>query len=193
MLPTIDWPRSQGNDGLFVFQYFGETEVKCIAVGEGRLMIHATNGNDLFSSEIGIPLSSVETTLGIIRNGIVNPLLGREQPQPPQSRLIVSSIPPSQPRRGPSPPGGPRAPPFGQPMGPGELVGPNHPIFTGEGPQGGQERPGGVRDPRFDPIGPGYIGEPDDDHFPPPPFGRPPGRAPLRGPRSNVGPGGMFM
>jgi hypothetical protein len=77
-------------------------------------------------------------------------------------------------------------------------VGPNHPIFTGE-PEGGHQRPGGLRDPRFDPLGPGHIGEPNADHFPPPPFGeppggrRPPGRTPLRGPGANIGPGDMFM
>lgn len=64
----------------------------------------------------------------------------------------------------------------------GELVGPNDPMFTG-----GRQREPQPFDPRFDPIGPGYIGEPNHDHFAPPPFGvpagrRPAGRPPLRGP-----------
>lgn len=193
MLPTADWPSSATYNGIYVLQYFNDIEAKCIPIGNNKLMVHATNGNDLFSLEIDIPIASVDAVIDLVSSSIVRPLQGRSEPQQSQSRLLVTSRPPTEPRRGPSPPGGPRAPPFGQPIGPGELVGPNHPIFTGEGSYGGQERPGGIRDPRFDPIGPGHIGEPDTDHFPPPPFGQPPGRTPLRGPRSNLGPGGMFM
>lgn len=68
----------------------------------------------------------------------------------------------------------------------GLLVGPNDPMFTGERDS---DIAGRIR-PRFDPIGPGHIGEPDDDHFPPPPFGVPGvgrgRRNPLRGPNRDL-------
>jgi len=46
----------------------------------------------------------------------------------------------------------------------GDLVGPHNPIFG---------------EPRYDPIGPGNIGEPDYDHQPPGPFGTRPPRRPF--------------
>ena len=58
----------------------------------------------------------------------------------------------------------------------GDQVGPRHPIFG---------------DPRYDPLGPGNVGEPDYDHEVPPPFGQPvrprgparPAPGPFGGPR----------
>jgi hypothetical protein len=195
LVPSEGWPKNCGIEGVYALKYIGDIDLKCVQVGPDRLMIHASDGKDLYSSELSLP---IESTLPI-KNHIVRPLLAKEfapHQRPPveehQRRIFQTG--PSEPSSPPPGRGGfqpPRAPPFGQPIGPGELVGPNHPLFTGEGQT--HERPGGVRDPRFDPFGPGYIGEPDTDHFPPPPFGQPPGRAPLRGPRSNVGPGGMFM
>ena len=195
LAPSADWPTGQGLDGVYALKYIGGVDIKCVQVGSNRLMIHASNGTDLLSSELSIPLASIESALAAIKNSIVRPILTRErgaahhQVEEHQRRVFVSETVPHG--RGYSPP---RAPPFGTPIGPGELVGPSHPIFTGEGPEG-HVRPGGLRDPRFDPLGPGYIGEPNTDHFPPPPFGEPPRgrRTPLRGPQSNIGPGGMFM
>lgn len=53
---------------------------------------------------------------------------------------------------------------------PGNLVGPNHPGFQPRSPQFGRGR-GFIPPPpgaRFDPFGPGNMGEPDRDDFPPP-------------------------
>jgi len=56
--------------------------------------------------------------------------------------------------------------PFGE--NPGMLVGPEDPRWAGRGGNGG------MAPPRYDPIGPMGIGEPDDDHFRPPGNGRMP-------------------
>ena len=195
-----DWPASSPN--LFTFTYFSNVEVKCVPVGSTRLAVHATDDRGkIFSIHIDYNESGPLETgkiIAFIKSNLLNVLSGsassRHPPTSEEERRVFVVEHPQRPRAFEPP----RAPPFGTPIGPGELVGPEHPIFTGEG-QTGEGRQRGVRDPRFDPIGPGYIGEPDTDHFPPPPFGeppggqRPPGRAPLRGPHANIGPGGMFM
>jgi hypothetical protein len=196
LLPSSPWPAGHGADGVYSLRYIGGLEVRCVVVSADRIMIHASRGPDLLSGEIRI--GDIENIFQAVKQQIVKPLISKdfsveEQRQSLERPPVGSMHAPPQPR-GYKPP---QAPAFGTPIGPGELVGPNHPIFTGE--EGGSQRPGGVRDPRYDPLGPGFIGEPDTDHFPPPPFGqppggrRPPGRAPLRGPHANLGPGGMFM
>ena len=196
LLPSAGWPDDSGQEGVYSFKYCGDIEVKCVQMGPDRLVVHASEGNQLFT--VNVPTSASEQDIvKLVKANLVRPLTGSGPPpvhtqEQGQRAYVVSDRPPED-RRGFSPP---RAPPFGTPLGPGELVGPNHPIFTGEHPD---RYPGNVRDPRYDPLGPGFIGEPDTDHFPPPPFGqppggpRPPGRAPLRGPNANQGPGGMFM
>ena len=203
-LIPAEWPSSSPN--LFTFTYMDNVEVKCVPVGSTRLAVHATDHRGkIFSIHIdydeSVPLDA-EKLISFIKSNLLNVLVTADTstpPHPPTSEEERRVFVMEQGHRG-GPPSyePPRAPPFGTPIGPGELVGPEHPIFTGQG-QTGEGRQRGVRDPRFDPIGPGYIGEPDTDHFPPPPFGeppggrRPPGRAPLRGPHANIGPGGMFM
>ena len=202
LLPS-DWPTDSPN--RFTFTYFGNVEVKCVPVGSTRLAVYATDDRGkIFSIHIdydeSVPLDT-EKVIAFVKSNLLTVLGGvstaRHPPTSEEERrvFVMDERPSGQRPLGYEPP---RGPPFGTPIGPGELVGPEHPIFTGEG-QTGEGRQRGVRDPRFDPIGPGYIGEPDTDHFPPPPFGEPPGgrrpsgRAPLRGPHSNIGPGGMFM
>ena len=198
LIPS-DWPSSSPD--LFTFSYFGNVEVKCVPVGSSRLAVHATdNRGKIFSINLDIQESvpiDPETVIKFVKANLLNVLVGTKQhpPSTEEERRTFVVEERHRPSSGYEPP---RAPLFGTPIGPGELVGPEHPIFTGEG-QTREGRQRGVRDPRFDPIGPGYIGEPDTDHFPPPPFGeppggrRPPGRAPLRGPHANIGPGDMFM
>ena len=204
LLPP-DWS-VQPTANLFTFTYMGDLEVKCVPVGSRRLAVHASDDRDqIFSINLDFDDSETfvdtEKYINFIKANLLA-VLKREQTPPSrhpppteQERRVFAMEEPARRPLGYEPP---RAPPFGTPIGPGELVGPEHPIFTGEG-QTGEGRQRGVRDPRFDPIGPGYLGEPDSDHFPPPPFGeppggrRPPGRAPLRGPHANIGPGGMFM
>jgi hypothetical protein len=195
LIPS-DWHRATPD--LFTFSYFGNVELKCVPVGSARLAVHATDERGkIYSVNLDFQESTQldpETVIKFVKANLLN-LLADKTHHPPEEKRRLLIVDTHQPRSGYVPP---RAPLFGTPIGPGELVGPEHPLFTGEG-QTGEGRQRGVRDPRFDPLGPGYIGEPDTDHFPPPPFGeppggrRPPGRAPLRGPHANLGPGDMFM
>lgn len=196
-LYSPDWLNSA--DEVFASKFIGGCEVKCVSLGSSRIAVHATNNeNQVFSVQLD-PSDSDAALIDILKNAVVRPLQGKEPvgSQPQQHRAYVLQDTPPGPAGGPGRFQPPHAPPFGTPMGPGELVGPNHPIFTGE-PEGAHSR-AGLRDPRYDPLGPGFIGEPNRDDFPPPPFGEPPGgrrgqgRAPLRGPHANIGPGGMFM
>jgi hypothetical protein len=191
--------------GVVTFNYMDNVEVKCIVFGQAqRLAVHASDTKQVYSLNLELPCEQdlseeqIQKIIHLVKGNILSGLNGghpavREE----QRRTIQTHQPPVHPSGSEVLP--PRAPPFGTPIGPGELVGPEHPIFTGEG-QTGEGRQRGVRDPRFDPIGPGYIGEPDADHFPPPPFGQPPsgarrpaGRTPLRGPFLGPGGGDMFM
>jgi len=198
---------SQDQNDVFKFLYVDNVEVKCVVLGDQspRLAVHASTGVEIYSVTVEIPMemgeSEITKIVRLVKGNILPGLdVGRgsvpstdqrtrsQHPRVSEEERRVFLMPPERPR----------APPYGTPMGPGELVGPEHPIFTGES-QTGEGRQRGLLDPRYDPIGPGYLGEPDADHFPPPPFGeppggrRPPGRTPLRGPHANLGPGGMFM
>lgn len=195
LLPSTQWPEGAGDQGVFAFKYCGDMEVKCVSLPGSRLVVHFSDGKSLASLDLRTDMSDTE-----IINLVKSNLIARISVPPPviserQSFAIPSHPSSQQPGHRFSPP---RAPTFGDPVGPGELVGPNHPIFTGETDPSQRQR-GGLSDPRFDPLGPGHIGEPNNDEFMPPPFGappggpRPPGRAPLRGPGANLGPGGMFM
>ena len=192
LLPSEQWP--QATDGVYSFTYHGGCEMKIVVLREGHLVAHLSDGKALKSLDLSSGMQ-VEDVVRLVKGNLLTQDIKRQPVEEHHRRVYVVPEPAGPSRRGFSPP---RAPPFGTPVGPGELVGPNHPIFTGEDPEG-RQRPGGLRDPRFDPLGPGFIGEPDNDEFPPPPFGqppggpRPPGRAPLRGPHANIGPGGMFM
>ena len=176
-----DWHPSEH---LYVFQYIGGIEVKCVALSESVLSVNAMKENEIFSIKIRL---GEENLIGLIKSNLVYPLNPIGQPQPVgQPVRQPESVGYAQPV-GP-PPVGRYHPRAGHHRHPGELVGPNDPIFTG----GEDSRGTG----RYDPIGPGNIGEPWNDEFPPPGFGQPPrstGRTPLRGPGANLGPGDMFM
>ena len=197
LLPSTRWPEGAGDQGVFAFKYCGDMEVKCVSLPDNRLVVHFSDGRSLASLDLRTDMSGTEI-INLVKSNLVARISIPPTPVTSERRpsFAVPYQPSSQqPERGFSPP---RAPPFGVPVGPGELVGPNHPIFTGETDPSQRQR-GGLRDPRFDPLGPGHIGEPNNDEFMPPPFGAPPGvprpprRAPLRGPGANLGPGGMFM
>jgi len=139
----------------------GPVNVKIIPLGS-KLAIHATAGDDLTSLTIESNLHpadvSVRVTAGLIAH------LRRPLPE----TQGINRIPEAQPifRRPrldrPDPDDPLRLLPGHTPEG-GDLVGPHHPLFG---------------DPRYDPIGPGNIGEPNFDHQPPGPFGQRPSRRP---------------
>jgi hypothetical protein len=194
LLPSEQWPQS--TDGVYSFSYHGGIEMKIVVLNEEHLVAHISDGKSIKSLELSSHMQPEDVTRLVKGNLLPQHEVKQHQQVEEHQRRVYQVHEPSRPsERGLSPP---RAPLFGTPVGPGELVGPNHPIFTGEDPSD-RQRPGGLRDPRFDPLGPGFIGEPNNDEFPPPPFGQPPGRlhppgrAPLRGPHANMGPGGMFM
>lgn len=175
----------QSSEGTFGFHFFPNFKLKCVPLGH-QLAVHATKDDEgLFS--VTLPLSDpidVDALVQLVMANVVAPLMGRkeESRQAEKKSLVISSssnvIGSSlhRPQRHPTHPTFPG----------GELVGPNHPIFTGESDPDNPQF-------RFDPIGPGHIGEPDTDHFAPPSFGGPRPRPPLRGPQGNLGPGDMFM
>jgi hypothetical protein len=145
-------------------------EVKCVVVGGDRFMVHASDSRKIFTASIPLA-ASIEEMINSIDMNIIRPLHGERRPaslhQPASHRPPLEE--PTRPSQ-PFPSSNRRS---------GELVGPNDPIFGG--------RPENPFDPRFDPIGPGHIGEPDDDHFAPPPFGQPrTSRGPLRGPNYDL-------
>ena len=189
VLPSQNWAQdTRGDEIVFTFKYVGGNIVKCVPLTSGKMAVHAAHNGDHqlpASLQVNTSGNNVEQVITLLKANIIRSdrtTTSHAYVATDAAETSQSSRPSTFPRTRPSP------------MGPGELVGPNHPIFTGD-TDGHQNHPSGIRDPRFDPIGPGFIGEPDSDHFPPPPFGQPPsGRRPaLRGPHANIGPGGMFM
>ena len=182
LLPEQDWLLREAD--VFCFNYVGGTTVKCLKLSGNKMAVHFLNesrGEEL-SLQIDSDGQTHDEVIQLLTSNIIRPRphahseerLTTTKTYPSSSSFRVGEMERAAGRR--------RT---------GELVGPNHPIFTGNQED---EEPTG---PRFDPIGPAFIGEPDTDHFPPPPFGggQPPpaGRRHLRGPHANVGPGGMFM
>lgn len=130
----------------------GPLTLKLLVVGS-KLAVHAALAFDVASVNIDLntPLADVSTR---IRSGLLPYLRGStatattEDAFSRQPRPRVGRLPPDDPLRilpGHTPDGG-------------DLIGPHNPIFG---------------DPRYDPIGPGNIGEPDFDHQLPGPFGPP--------------------
>ena len=154
------------------FQYFNNVELRCLDESTQGIRLDAIFDSETYSVFIS-ETDNYDTVVDKIKTHLI-PVntstfaTGSAQPCPPPTRPRTTST-----------------------RHPGLLVGPNHPMFTGDEPSEQQ--------PRFDPIGPGNIGEPWNDQFVPPGFGQPPsgqrpsGRTPLRGPGANIGPGGMFM
>jgi hypothetical protein len=148
------------------------------APGSDRLSVEVTMNDDRVLRELRISDSSEKNiqasrdlTQAILRS---HPSLEpcvylAEEQQPPYSSIY----PPVPPRQGEPWGGEPlRYLPGHTPEG-GDQVGPHHPMFG---------------DPRYDPLGPGGIGEPDYDHQVPAPFGQSPQP---RGPPRFPPPGGV--
>lgn len=188
VLPSENWlENTRGeNEIVFTFKYIGGKIVKCVPLTSGKMAVHATHNDDpqlISSLQVNTSSDNFNQVVTLLKANIL------PSDRTTTSHVYVATDSPASSHQPARPSTFPRSRPI--PMGPGELVGPNHPIFTGET----DDHPSGIGDPRFDPIGPGFIGEPDSDHFPPPPFGQPPSgtRPALRGPHANIGPGGMFM
>ena len=130
----------------------GPTTLKLLIVGN-KLALHAVCQDEVTSLNIDLntPVTGVTER---VRSGLIPYLKGStsnlntRDDYDRQQRPRAGRLPPDDPLRilpGHTPDGG-------------DLVGPHNPIFG---------------DPRFDPIGPGNIGEPDYDHQLPGPFGAP--------------------
>lgn len=162
-------------NGVYEFEYLpGPCKLKLVEIGS-KMVLHAVIGDDICSVSIA-RTASPEKMVAQVKSELIPQIHPEHRKERIGSKTIEeTSVDIRTPSR-PSIPIFPYHDPLrylpGQTPPGGDQVGPSNPMF-------GQ--------PRFDPLGPGGLGEPDFDHQLPGPFGQRPNSRPF-----NRGPFGQF-